>query len=102
MLTIDHLFEDGRIVDLMIALLVVEAAAILLYRRMRGGGIAPAALLTNFGAGLSLMLALRAGLTGAGSSQLALWLAAALVFHVADLASRWERPSPSSRNPQTP
>jgi hypothetical protein len=101
MQTIDQLFANGRIVDLMIALLAVEAAAILIYRRWRGGGIAPAALLTNFGAGLSLMLALRAGLTGAGTQQLALCLAGALVFHVADLAVRWGRGSPPSPGPGT-
>ena len=102
MQTIDQLFASGRIVDLMIALLAVEAAAILVYRRWRGGGIAPAALLTNFGAGLSLMLALRAGLTEAGTPQLALWLAVALVFHLADLAVRWGRVSPSAPDRRMP
>lgn len=91
MATLESLIASGRIVDLMIAVLLAETIAILAYRRLRGGGIAPVPLLTNLAAGGSLMLALRAAVTGGGWGSVALWLLAALVFHVADLRQRWER-----------
>ncbi len=88
---LEELITTGRIVDIMVLFIVIEVALILLVRRLRGGAIAPLPLLTNIGAGGSLMLALRADLTGAGWTWVAVFLVSALVFHVADLAIRWER-----------
>lgn len=91
MTVLDSLIGSGRIVDLMLALVALEVIGILLFRRVRGGGVAAVPLLANIGAGGSLMMALRASLMGGSASQVAPWLIAALVFHVLDLALRWER-----------
>jgi len=86
-----ELIESGSIIDLMLVFVLIEVAALMLYWRLTGKGIAPVSLLLNAGAGTSLMLALRAALTGAPWQWLAAWLAASLVFHVVDLAARWPR-----------
>ena len=64
MALLEDLVTSGRIVDLMLAFIVLEIVALMLIRRYTGGGIATWPLLTNIGAGTSLMLALRADLTG--------------------------------------
>ena len=92
MTVLDSLVGSGRIVDVMLALVALEFLGLLFYRRLRGGGVAAVPLLANIGAGGSLMMALRASLTGGSVPQVAVWLVAALVFHVLDLALRWERP----------
>ena len=86
---LQELVTSGRIVDLMLIFVVVEVALLLAIWRLTGRGIAPLALLTNIGAGGSLMLALRADLTGAGWTWIAVFLVLALIFHVADLSVRW-------------
>ena len=88
---LDQLIASGRIVELMGAFVALEVIALLVWRARTGGGIPAASLLANIGAGGSLMLALRASLTDAGTSAIAAWLLAALVCHVADLALRWRR-----------
>ncbi len=88
---LEDLVTSGRIVDLMLAFIVLEIVALVLIRRFTGRGIATLPLLTNIGAGTSLMLALRADLTGAGWTWIAFFLVAALIFHVSDLAQRWQR-----------
>ena len=82
---LEQLISSGRIVDIMLGFFVLEIAALLLFR---GKQIRFMPLLANIGAGGSLMLALRASLTGAGWTWIALWLIAALIFHVADLSYR--------------
>lgn len=94
MTPIEDLLSSGRIVDLMLVFIVLEVVAIQLIRRSTGAGIAMIPLLTNIGAGGSVMLALRAELTGAGWNWVAGFLLSALVFHAVDLWQRWERPSP--------
>jgi hypothetical protein len=83
------LFASGRMVELIIGLAVLEGLLLAAYRVKTGRGIAPRALLTNLAAGICLLFALRGALTGAGWPILALWLSAALVAHLADLALRW-------------
>ena len=90
---LEELVTSGRIVDVMLLFIVIEVAMILLIRRLTGGGIGAVPLLVNIGAGGSLMLALRADLTGAEWTWIAVFLVSALVFHVSDLAIRWQRPS---------
>jgi hypothetical protein len=87
---LEKLVTSGRIVDLMLLFIVIEIGLLLLIRRATGRGIAPLPLLTNVGAGGSLMLALRADLTGAGWVWVAGFLVIALIFHVSDLALRWQ------------
>ncbi|MEO1247374.1 MAG: hypothetical protein AAFX56_16935 [Pseudomonadota bacterium] len=92
---LQELITSGRIVDIMLAFVVLEVALLLGYRQITGRGIAPRWLLINIGAGGSLMLALRAVFVEADWKIVAACLIAALVFHVADLAQRWRgAPSP--------
>ncbi len=83
-----ELFESGRIVELIVAAMVLEAL-VLLALYLRGRVRVPiAGLLLNLAAGVCLLLALRAVLTGSEWSIAGAWLAAALAAHVADLALR--------------
>lgn len=84
-----ELFASGRIVDLILAAMALEAAALAAYRRRSGRGVPLPDLAANLVAGGCLLLALRAALTGADWSAAAAWLGAALLAHLADLACRW-------------
>lgn len=88
----DDFFTSGRIADLLLGLMALEAALLGIYRHLTGRGPALAGLLANLGAGACLLLALRALLGGAGWLLAALWLVGALTLHLADLAARWGRP----------
>lgn len=85
------LLESGRIVDVMVAVVVVEVTVLLVYWYRTGRGVSPRSLLLNVGAGGSLMLALGAVLKNWGNTALAVCLLSALGFHVADLIQRWSR-----------
>ena len=84
-----ELFASGRIVDLIVALVVLEALLLLALRARSGRGPTPGALLSNLAAGAALMLAVRAALTGAAWPAIAAWLLAALVAHLAEMAIRF-------------
>ncbi len=92
-MSLEQLITSGRIVDIALTVMFVELVAVTIYRRRSGGGIAFAPLMANIGAGGSLMLALRASLTGSGWVWVAVFLVSSLVFHVADVALRWESPA---------
>jgi hypothetical protein len=83
------LFMDGRVIDLILLLVAVEAIGLLLLRRATGRGLSPSALLANLAAGAFLLAALRCGLSGTGVAWVGLCLALALVAHLADLRARW-------------
>ena len=87
---IESLIESGRVLDVMGAFVALEVVVLLAFWRRTGRGVPPASLLLNLGAGGSLMLAFRAVLLGSGALVAAAWLLASLVFHVADLARRWQ------------
>ena len=87
--TLESLVTSGRIIELMLALVVIEALVLATYRLRTGGGIALRPLLANLGAGACLMLALRLLAGHAGWHWVAACLTAALCFHLADLAQRW-------------
>jgi len=89
----EALFDSGRVIDLILALMVVEAIALAALYYTTGRGIAPVRLWPNLFAGAFLMLALRASLTGAGPIAIGSWLALGLVGHLTDLALRWPRKS---------
>ncbi len=75
---------SGRLVDLALAVLAVEAAWLgLLQRRVLGRAPPVAAWLPNLLAGVALLLALRAALTGA-IAWVPLWLTAAFAAHVVE------------------
>lgn len=82
---------NGRIVDFVIAITVLEALALLLYRTVTGKGVAARQFLVNLLAGLSLMAALRLTIAGAGWVWAAACLLLAGLLHAADLWQRWER-----------
>jgi hypothetical protein len=88
---VESLVASGRIVDLILGLMVLEALALLAWHAAKGRGIAPLDLLVNLLAGAALLLALRAALTGAHWRTIAGILAIAGVLHVLDLARRWTR-----------
>jgi hypothetical protein len=91
MSTLQQLIATGRIVDLMLVCVIAEILIIVIYWKRTGRGIATRPLLLNAGAGISLMLSLRVCLTDGDWTWVAVFLLAALVFHVADLGQRWSR-----------
>jgi hypothetical protein len=84
----DHLFASGLVVDIMIALVLIEAAALAAFHAATGRGLSLRAVAANLTAGLMLMLALRAALVDADPTWIAAFLVAALLSHAADLAAR--------------
>ena len=85
------LFASGRLVDLILLVVVLEAAAFLwLWLRARRG-VSPWDLLPNLCAGALLLLALRVTLAGAGWMLATLCLAAAGLAHLIDLCRRWRQ-----------
>lgn len=81
-----ELVSNDIIVDAVLAFTILELAALVLIRRFRRIGPAPAVFLPTLLSGLALMLALRAVLAGAGPIVLALCLLASLLAHIVDLA----------------
>lgn len=89
-----ELFESGRIVDLILLLMALEALLIcaLAYGlRLR---LPVAGLCLNLAAGACLLLALRAVLLDSGWWLAGAWLSAALFAHLGDLWLRLRQPSP--------
>lgn len=86
--TIGAWIESGRIVDLILALVVLEALGLAWWLRGRGGVLPLAPTLV---AGACLLVALRAALAGAGWAWIAAALAGALAAHLADLGIRLRR-----------
>lgn len=82
-------FQSGRIIDVIVALVLLEALALSLRHRVTLRGPSPAELFPNLASGLCLMLAVRAALTGSAWTWVALALALSLVAHLVDLGQRW-------------
>ena len=78
-----ELFSSGHAIDLVLGFLVLEVLVLGLSRRAAGASLVIAAL-----PGACLLLALRAALTGANWSWVALWVALSLPAHLADLGRR--------------
>ena len=85
----DELFRSPHLVDLILAVVTAEFAAVTLLWRRRGRGVSPRTLLPNLLAGAFLLLALRCALTQAPWFFLAACLAASGVANAADLRQRW-------------
>jgi hypothetical protein len=81
----EALFSTGRIVDLILVGVAIEAVALYVLSRKRGRFAPFAATLLS---GAALMLALRAALTGAAWPTVAGWMLAGLAAHVVDLVLR--------------
>ncbi len=88
---LQELIVGGRLVDLAILVTLAEGVALFAYRRITGRGPALPEVAAMLGAGLCLMLALRAALTGAPGGAIVVFLGAALVAHIVDLRRRWPR-----------
>jgi hypothetical protein len=83
------LSSTAALIDLVLALVAVEALGLYAFRRWMGRGPSFAALLANLIAGVALVCALRAVLAGASHGTIAAILAASLVAHLTDLWLRW-------------
>jgi len=88
-----HLYASGRIIDLILLGVVMEAALLVWYRQHRGRGPRLRDLFPTLLSGVLLLLALRAALTGSWWGWVAAPLALALPVHVFDLSRHW-RASP--------
>lgn len=85
----------GRIVDLILVMIVLEAGVLVLIARLpqKLGRIPLRGLLFNLAAGGFLLLALRAVVHEASVVTIGLWLTMALLAHLADLVERLRRRS---------
>jgi hypothetical protein len=86
-----ELFASGRVVELILGFMLVEAVVLGIYHRRSGRGLRPLDLALNLAAGALLLLALRAALVDPDPLAPAPYLAFALLAHLADLARRWQR-----------
>jgi hypothetical protein len=86
-----EMFASGRLVDLILVIVAIEAVYLLVYWRSTGCGVSPGDLLPNLCAGALLLLALRLSLVGEGWKLSCGSLAAAGVAHLVDLKRRWRR-----------
>lgn len=84
-------FESGRVVDLILALIVVEAAILCGLALVWRDRVPVTGWLFNLAAGACLLLALRAVLSDAAWPVAGVWLVAALIAHVGDLIQRLRR-----------
>lgn len=78
-----------QVVDLALAITLLEGVALAAYCWRTGAGVPLRGFIVNLGSGLCLMLALRSALAGAGGGWVVALLLAAGLAHVADLWLRW-------------
>jgi hypothetical protein len=83
------LFANGRIVDVILMVVTVEAACALIWHRRTGRGLAPRDTVLLLLPGVCLLAALRGALVGAWFGWIAAWLLAAFAAHLCDLTRRW-------------
>jgi hypothetical protein len=81
-------FENGSIIDLVLALVALEALLLLAHRYRTGRGIPALPLLANLAAGGCLMLAIRSALLDHGWGWIGVFMALALLAHLLDFGSR--------------
>ena len=84
-------FLSGRVVDVAIAITLLEGLALAAYHRATGRGVAPRNFAINMVSGLCLMMALRTALTGSSWMMVALFLSASGAVHAVDIWRRWQR-----------
>jgi hypothetical protein len=85
----EGLVTSGRIVDVIIIFMVIEALALLSYRWWTGLGPSPAETITNLSAGFCIVLALRVAVVGGSRIWIVYLLGASLLAHLADMRQRW-------------
>lgn len=86
-----QLFESGRIIDLILVVMVLEAAIIAAFAWTFPNRFPTRGLLCNLAAGAGLLLALRALLTDSSWMMVGFWMGCALLAHLCDLALRLRR-----------
>ena len=86
-----ELFATGRLIDLILGLVLVEAIALGTLNLLTGKGVAPRDLVGLLLAGACLLVAVRLALTDAEWYWIGLWLGLSLIAHLADLVLRWRR-----------
>jgi hypothetical protein len=77
------------LIDVVIAITLLEAAALSLHHRLTGKGVAPGDFIVNLASGLCLMLALRGALSDASTGWVLMPLALAGLVHAFDISRRW-------------
>lgn len=83
---------DGkRLIDLVLVFTLIEFAVLAVLRKRAGKGLRIADVGANLLAGLCLMLAVRAAVSGAALAWVALPLLAAGAAHAVDMHRRWRR-----------
>jgi hypothetical protein len=85
----EELVTSGRIVDVIIIFMVIEALVLISYRWWTGLGPSPAETITNLSAGFCIALALRFAVVGGNWIWIVYLLGASLVAHLADMRLRW-------------
>lgn len=93
---LSKLFLDGRIADIVLTVLVIEAFALSWYSRRRVGVPTIKAILLALLPGVFLAFALRAALVHADWFWIALALLGALVTHIVDMRQRFQRRAAST------
>ena len=86
------LFASGRVADLILIVMALEAAALVVWLRATGRGGTIVALAPNLAAGACLVLALRGALVAAPWPMIAAALIGALVSHLIDIYRRLRAP----------
>lgn len=81
----------GGLIDTIIAVTLLEAAALVAFYRQTKRGPRPRDYLLNMTSGLCLMLALRGALVGSAWHLIAVALSAAGLAHVVDLVVRFQQ-----------
>jgi hypothetical protein len=89
--------SSGRIVDVVLVVIAIEAIVLTARRTISGRGIETAALLRALAPGVFLLLAVRTALTGASWGAVAACLSVAGILHALDLAYRY-RPTVTRRS----
>lgn len=84
-----EIFANGRIIDLILGLVLIEGILLAAYHRRTGRGLPPRELVGFLLSGFLLLLALRAALVGAWWGWVSLALTASLLTHLLDLRLRW-------------
>lgn len=85
------LFHSGRIVDLILLLVLLEAALLGWHHRRTGRGPSLRALLPNLLSGAALLAGVRFALAQSEWFWVAAALLLALLAHLADLHQRWRQ-----------
>ena len=87
----DFLPSTLALIDIAIAITLLEVMLLLAYHRRTGRGMPARAYVPNVCAGLALMVALRASISGAAWVWVAATLLVAGLAHAADMRRRWSQ-----------